>query len=87
MNNIPVYTFMINTLVTYFHVLAPVTVLCPLTSCSQKLQAQSLPNLVCSFCRVRRQNFMTPTPRGGNFRVGSVKLMYFLKNLGMVRTN
>ena len=24
---------------------------------------------------------MTPTPRGGNFGVKSVKLMYFLKNL------
>ena len=26
-------------------------------------------------------NFMTPTPRDGNFGVKSVKLMYFLKNL------
>ena len=37
----------------------------PLTS--QKLLGQSLPNLVCSICRVRRQeivNFMTPHPKG-----------------------
>ena len=26
-------------------------------------------------------NFMTPTPRGGNSGVKSVKFMYFLKNL------
>ena len=42
----------------------------PLISSSQELFGQSLPNLVCSICRVRRQeisNFMTPTPREGNF--------------------
>ena len=52
---------------------------------SQELLAQSLPNLVCSICRVRTQeiivNFVTSTPRGGHFGVKSVKLMYFLKNL------
>ena len=57
---------------------------CALTSSSQELLGQSLPNLVCSICRVRRQeivNFMTPTQRGGSFGVKSVKLMYFSKNL------
>ena len=47
----------------------------PLTSSSQELLGQSL---VCSICRVRRQeivNFMTPVPRGGNFGVKSVKLI------------
>ena len=51
----------------------------PLTSSSQELLGQSL---VCSICRVRRQeivNFMTPVPRGGIFVVKSVKLI--LKNL------
>ena len=55
----------------------------PLTS-SEELLGQSLPNLVCGICRVRRQeilNFITSTPRGGNFGVKSVKLMYFFKNL------
>ena len=48
----------------------------PLTFSSQELPGQSLPNLVCSICRVRRQeivNFMTPTPRGDNFGMKSVK--------------
>ena len=31
--------------------------------------------------RLEIVNFMTSTPRGGNFGVKSVKLMYFLKNL------
>ena len=42
------------------------------------------PNFVCSIFRIRRQeivNFMTPTPRRGNFGVKRVKLMNFLKNL------
>ena len=26
-------------------------------------------------------NFMTPTPRGGNFGGGDLKLMYFLKKI------
>ena len=40
----------------------------PLTFSSQELLGQSLPNLVRSICRVRRQEivkFMTPTARGG----------------------
>ena len=42
--------------------------------------------MVCSICRVRRQeivNFMTPLPisKGGNFGVKNVKLMYFFKKL------
>ena len=39
-----------------------------LTSSSQELLGQSSPNLVCSICRVRRQeivNFMTPPPPKG----------------------
>ena len=43
-----------------------------------------LANLVCSICRVRRQaivNFMTPTPRGGNFGGKKCKIDVFLKNL------
>ena len=63
----------------------------PVTS-SQEVLGQSLLNLACSTCMVRRQrivnfipppnpivNFITPPiPRGGNF---GVKLMYFFKNL------
>ena len=48
-------------------------------SSSQELLGQSLTNWVCSICRVREQeilNFMTHTPRGGNFWVKNVKLMY-----------
>ena len=55
-----------------------------LSTSSQELLGQSLPNWVCSICRVRRQeilNFITPTPKRGNFGVKSVKLMYFFKNL------
>ena len=55
-----------------------------ITSSSQELLHQSLPNLVFSICRVRRwdiSNFLTPTPREENFGVKSVKLMYFPKNL------
>ena len=40
---------------------------CPLTFTSQELLGQSLPNLVCSICRVRRQeivSFMTPPSQG-----------------------
>ena len=40
---------------------------CPLKS-SQIVQGQSLTNLVCSFCRIRRQeieNFMEPSPPQG----------------------
>ena len=55
-----------------------------LTFSSQELLSQSLKNLVCSICRVRRQeiaNFMTPpTQRGCKFGVKSVKSMYFFKN-------
>ena len=50
-----------------------------ITSSSQELLHQSLPNLVFSICRVRRwdnSNFLTP-----NLWVKSVKLMYFPKNL------
>ena len=59
---------------------------CALTSSTQELLRQSWPNLVCSICRVRRQeivNFMPPPPipRGGNSGVISVKLMYFFKNI------
>ena len=39
---------------------------------------------VASVARVRRQeivNFITPSQRGGNFGVKSVKLLYFLKIL------
>ena len=67
-----------------YYGLASVVVRRALTSSSQELLGQSEPNLVCSICRVRRQeivNFMTPPSRGGNFRVKSVKLMYFLTNL------
>ena len=55
-----------------------------LTSSSQELLGQSLPNLVCSIRRVRRQgivNFMIPIPMGCNFGIKSVKLMYFSKSL------
>ena len=55
-----------------------------LTSYSQELLGQSKPYLVCSICRVRKQeivNVMTPIQRGGNFGVKSVKLLYFFKNL------
>ena len=31
--------------------------------------------------RLEIVNFMTPTPRGGNFEVKRVKLMHFFKNL------
>ena len=52
-----------------------------LTSSSQELRGQSKSNLVCSVCKVRRQeivNIMTPPhQREGNFGVKSVKLLYF----------
>ena len=60
----------------------------PLTSSSQELLSQSLPNLVCSICRLRRQeivNFMTPG--AGALALGCcqisqiVKMHYFFKNL------
>ena len=58
---------------TYCYGLASVFVHGPLTSSSQELLGQSKPNLVCSICRVGRQeiiNIMTPpTPREGNFGV------------------
>ena len=41
-----------------------------------------LTNLVCSICRVRRQEiviFKNPTPRLGNLEVKSVKLIYLFK--------
>ena len=44
---------------------------------SQELHCQSLPNLVCSICRVRRQvivDFINPSPRGDNFGAKSFKL-------------
>ena len=58
----------------------------PLTTSSQELLGQSWPHLVslCSICRVRRQeimNFIAPTPRGDNFGIKSLKLMYFSQNL------
>ena len=48
-----------------------------LTSSSQELVDRSLPNLLCSVCRVRRQeivNFMTPHTRD-NFGVKSEEFM------------
>ena len=51
---------------------------------SQELLGQSLPNLVCSICMLRRCEILylvTPTPRGDNFRVKKVKLMGFLAHL------
>ena len=54
-----------------------------LTSSLQKLLGQSLPNLVCSICRVRRQeivNFMTPThPKGRLFWGKKCKIDVYLK--------
>ena len=63
-----------------------------LTFSSQELLSQSLKNLVCSICRVRRQeiaNFMTPIQKRGNFGVKSGNLMHLVENLlwGMVQTN
>ena len=58
------------------------TLVAPLHGAPQPPKKQ--PNLVCSIYRGRRPeivNFMTPTPRGGNFGVKSVKLMYSFKNL------
>ena len=55
-----------------------------LTSSSQELLGQTLPNLVCTIFRVRRQeivNFMNPTPRGIHFGVKKCKIDVFLKNL------
>ena len=52
-------------------------------SCVER-PGQSYSNLVCSICRVRRQEivkFMTPNQRAGNFGVKRVKLRYFFKNL------
>ena len=64
--------------------LASVDVRRAFTYSSQELLGQSLPNLMCSICRIRRQKillFPTPTQRGGNFEVKNVKLMYFLKDI------
>ena len=70
---------------TYCYGLASVVVRCALTSSSQELQDQSLPNLVCFICSVRRQenvNFMTSHHKlEGNVRAKSVKLMYFFKKI------
>ena len=54
-----------------------------LTSCPQKLMGQSSPNFVYCKCRRRRLeivNFITPTPRGSDYCVKIVKIMYFIKN-------
>ena len=51
---------------------------------SQELQSQSKFNLVCSICRVNRQeiiNVVTPSIKGDDFVVKSVELMYFLKTI------
>ena len=45
---------------------ASCSVCCPLIYSSQELLDQSLPNLVCSICRVRRQEIV----RGGNHVTG-----------------
>ena len=64
----------------------------PLTfsdSSSHELLGQSSINLICSFCREGRQEivyFMTPTPRGGNFGVKSVKFMYNLNKSSSLQT-
>ena len=68
----------------YCYGLTSVVVRRALTPSSHELLSKSLPNLVCSICRVRRQNiinFMITTPRGGNFGVKTVKCMYFFKHL------
>ena len=53
------------------------------TSSSQEIPGKSELNLVCSICMVRRQEilFHEPHPKGGNFGVKSVKLLYFFNNL------
>ena len=57
-----------------------------LTSSSQELLGQSLPNLVCSICRMKRQEIVNFTnPRGGNFGVKIEKLMYFFKKFRHTR--
>ena len=51
---------------------------------SQEPLGQLWPNLVCSICRVRRQesvNFIAPTPGGGNLGVKKCKIDVFLQNL------
>ena len=67
---------------TYCYGLASVVVRRALTSSSQELLGQSSPNLVCSICRVRRQeivNFMTPHPKGRNCGGKKCKIDVFLK--------
>ena len=64
--------------VTYCYGLASI-VRHGLTSSSQEILGQSVPNLVCSIGRVRRQETVNFTPRGGYLGVKSVKLMYILK--------
>ena len=64
----------------------------PLTSSSQELLGQSLPNLVCSICRVRRQEIVNFNDRQDKFGLKCVQLTYFFKKsssllLGTNQTN
>lgn len=52
--------------------------------CSPELLDTSERKFVCRICRIGKQEFvmiMTATAKEDNFRVNSVKLMYFFKNI------
>ena len=75
------------TKVTYWYGLVSIVVRRPLTSSSQELVGQSLPDLVCITCKGKRnkiENFMThqPTyPKGTKFWINNCKIDLCYKNI------